>query len=350
MKCLLGSLRAALSAALIAGAVTATAGAPGGNVAALVGGDLQSGDQATVGLDASIAGAFAYTKQFSGPATATAYFDQHVFCAETPRNANGLSLLPRYQLPASVGNDVWQFPDVYVQSLVYSGSGSGAAGAPALRIGEAASAGFKRFRCLSALPGSSLEPWHVSHGLFDEGFGDYVGAANSALGTSPPRDPPSGPHQNIKVVAQSFGGFAGKSVSVVRLEMQFDGSVPANTEWTLVDAYNSSALSSTSDAEWCLLRADWVDGTPPPANLCNDVAILMPGFFPESGPFVRRSIPFTTLAPGPYYVLVSRSVRGTAAGGTPIQGFAALRTAGGMPGVADELQDWFADDSVWYNY
>ncbi|MCB1570829.1 MAG: hypothetical protein KDI72_07280 [Xanthomonadales bacterium] len=345
MKCLLGSLRAAISVALVAGAATAMAGSPGNNVAALVGGDLASGDQATLALDASIASAFSYTKPVSGPATATAYFSQHVFCAETPRTPNGLSLRPRYQLPASVGNDVWQFPDVYVQSLAYSGGG-----APALRIGEAASAGFKQFRCLSAIPGSSLEPWHVSHGLFDEGYGDYIGAANAALGTPPPRDPPSGPHQNIKVVAESFGGFTGKSVSVVRLEMQFDASVPANTDWTLVDAYNTSALSSLVDAEWCLLRSDWVDGTPPPANLCNDAAILMPGFGPESGPFVRRSVSFTSVAPGPFYVLVSRSTSGTPTVGTPIQGFAALRTGGGMPGVADELQDWFAEDSVWYNY
>jgi hypothetical protein len=350
MKCPIGSLRAALSVALVAGAATALAGTTNDNVAARVGGDLQTGNQATVGLDASIPGAFRYAKPASGPSTATAYFNQHVFCAETPRIANGLSLLPRYQLPASVGNDVWQFPDVYVKSLVYSGSGSGSTGAPALLIGQAASAGVNQFRCLSALPGSSLEPWHVSHGLFDEGFGDYVGAIYSALGTAPPRDPPSGSHQNIKVVAETFPGFSGKSVNVIRLEMQFDANAPANTDWTLVDAYNTSALSSLVDADWCLLRADWVEGTVPPTNLCNDAAILMPGFAPESGPFVRRSVSFTTGASGPFYVLVSRTTSGSPTVGTPIQGFAALRTAGGMLGVADELQDWYADDSVWYNY
>ena len=293
IKCLPGSLRAALSVALVAGAASASAGSTGNNVAALVGGDVASGDQATVSLDASIPGAFEYQKPASGPAIVTAYFGTHVFCAETPRTPNQLSLHPRYQLPASIGNDVWQFPDVYVQSLVYKGSGSASAGAPAVRIGEASNAGIKQFRCLSAVPGSSLEPWHVSHGLFDEGFGDYIGAANTAAGTPPPRDPPSAAHQNVKVVAETFGGFAGKLVSVVRLEMEFDASQPANTDWTLVDAINTSALSSREDADWCLLRADWIDGTTPPANLCNDAAVLMPGFGPESGPFVRRSVSFT---------------------------------------------------------
>ena len=346
MKRRFGSLRAALSLALLAGSVSAQAN----NVAALVGGDLVSGDQATMALDASIPAAFSLEKPTAGQPVATAYFNTHLFCAQLPGTANPLVLQPRWQQSVDVGNDVWQFPTVSVQSLVYQGSGFQNTGAPALRIGEAANAAVKRFRCLTAHAGSSLEPWAASHGLLDSGYGDYVGATYSAPNTPPPQVAPTAPHQNVKVVAEMFGGFASKTVSVVRVEMQFD-VIPVATEWTLVDAVNTSALAARTDAEWCLLRADWVEGTTPPSQLCNDASILMPGFGAQSGPFVNRSLGFSVLAPGPYYVLVARTnASGTPTAGTAIQGFAALRTNGGMIGVADELQDWYPNDSVWYNF
>lgn len=341
------SLRAALSLALLA---AAAGSAQAAEVAATVGGDVISGDQATLQLDATVPGAFSLSKAGATPSV-RAYFNAHLFCAQMPGIDNALVLQPRWQQPVSVGNDVWQFPSVSVQNLVYQGSGYQNAGAPALRIGEAANPALKRFRCLSAHAGSSLEPWEVSHGTFDSDYGDYFGPAFAAPNTLPPQDPPSDPHQNVKVVAETFGGFAGKTVSVVRVEMQFDGILPASTEWTLIDAFNTAALSTRNDANWCLLRGDWVEGTTPPPLLCNDATVLMPGFGPESGPFVERPLGFSVVTPGPYYVLVAReNATSTPSAGAAIQGFAALRTAGGMVGVADELQDWYADDSVWYNY
>ena len=335
IKCLAGSLRAALSFALIASAGYVVAD---DNVASLVGGDTTSGDQATVALDGSVPSAFSYVRPVSGAATATAYFNSHVFCAETPRSPNQLSLQPRYQQPASLGSDVWRFPDVYAHSLVYQGSGAGNAGAPVLVIGQGTSLVNKQFRCLSAQPTDSLLMPNVSQGLFDSGFGN----------DSTP-DEPTGPHQNVAVNAQVFLGFAGKSVSVVKVDTQFDAAAPATTVWTVVDGINTAALSSSVDANWCGLPALWVEGTPPPPQLCDDSVLALAGVVKETGPFVRHQFS-ASVGSGPHYVLVYRNVVGTATSGTPTQGFAALRTGGGMVGVAEESQDWFADDSVWYNY
>lgn len=346
-----GSQRAALSLALLAGAALAQSGTAFADVAALTGGDQISGNQATLALDTSVPGAFTLSKPGSGGPVATAYFGAHLFCTELAGISSQLVLAPRWQQAVDVGDDVWQFPQVSVPSLIYQGSGFQNAGAPSLQVGVAINSALTRFRCLSAHAGSSLEPWHVSHGGFDNGYGDYFGPTYAAANTPPPQNAPSAPHQNIKVVAEQFAGFAGKAVSVVRVEMQFDGVLPASTEWTLVDAINTSALSSRNDATWCLLRADWVEGTTPPSQLCNDAAILMPGFGPENGRFVNRALGFSVVTPGPYYVLVARPLADeTPTAGTAIQGFAALRTAGGMIGVGDELQDWYPNDSVWYNY
>ena len=81
--------------------------------------------------------------------------------------------------------------------------------------------------------------------------------------------------------------------------------------------------------------------------MCDDA--ILAGVIKDTGQFVRHQI--SALAgSSAYYVLVYRPVVGTATSGTPSQGFAALRTGGGMVGVAEESQDWFTDDSVWYNY
>jgi hypothetical protein len=339
IKCLVGSLRAALSFVLVAGAASALAGGTTpDNVSALVGGDIASGDQATVALDAEVPNAFSYVRPASGPATATVYLNSHVFCAETPRSPDQVSVLPRYQLPASIGNDVWRFPDIYAHSLVYQGGGVQNAGAPGLLIGQAASLVSKQFRCLSAQPISSLDIPNVSHGLFDAGFG----------GNTLPTEP-SGPHQNVTVGAEVFPGFAGLAVSVVKVDTQFDLSSPATVVWTLVDGFNASALSPTIDANWCGLPLAWIEGTTPPPQLCDDAVLVNAGVIKETGPFVRHQ--FSAIAASvPHYVLVYRTVVGTATSGTPSQGFAALRTGGGMVGVAEESQDWFSNDSVWYNY
>ncbi|MGB0135381.1 hypothetical protein [Dokdonella sp.] len=332
---LAGSLRAALSLALVAasGAVMAQ------GTSALIGGDLVSGDQATVKLDATVPSSFQFVKPASGASTATAYFNSHVFCADAPLQPSQVSLLPRYQLPASVGNDVWRFPDVYLQSFVYEGSGFHKNGSPTLYMGQATSLATSQFRCLNSTPGSSTEFPNVSQGLFDSTFG-----GNSA-GT-----PPDGPHQNIVVSGESFAGFSGKAVTVVSVEMQFDPTTPAGAGWTLVDGFNTSALSAITDANWCLLRSDWVGGSVPPAGLCDDNSILFPGFFKETGPFVYQPLVFPSGSPGPFYVLVYRDVAGSPTAGTPAQGFAAVRTSGGMAGVSEESQDWYSDDSVWYVY
>lgn len=332
---LAGSLRAAFSLALVAASGTVFAD----GTSALIGGDLVSGDQATVELDATVAGPFAFSKPAVGPSTAIAYFNSHVFCAEAPLQPSQVSLLPRFQQPISQGSDVWLFPSIYVHSLVYQGSGSLNAGAPTLYIGQASNLATNQFRCLNAYPGGSTDFPNVSQGLFDSGFGGNVAPA-----------PPSGPHQNVVVSGESFPGFTGKAVTVVSVGMQFDPSTPAAASWTLIDGYNSNALSSHSDANWCLLRSDWVAGSVPPAGLCDDPSILFPGFFKETGPFVYRTLTFPVGNPGPFYVLVYRDVAGVPTAGTPAQGFAAVRTAGGMAGVPEESQDWYSDDSVWYLY
>ncbi len=328
-----GSLRAALSIALLAGAGSAFAV---DNVATLVGGDSVSGDQATVALDGAVANAFSYVRPGSGPAIVTAYLNAHVFCAETPRASTEVSLQPRYQLPPTVGNDVWKFPDVYAHSLTYQGSGAQNAGFPSLLIGQAVDSISKQFRCLSTQPGGIAELPNVSHGLFDSGFGGSV---------IPP--PPSGSAQNVTVSAQTFGGFPSLAVSVVKIDTQFDLTSPTGVVWTLIDGFNTSALSSLADATWCGLGTTWVEGTTPPPQLCDDA--ILAGVIKETGQFVHHQ--FSALAgSSPYYVLAYRPVVGSATAGTPIQGFAALRTGGGMVGVAEESQDWFTDDSVWYNY
>ncbi|MGB0133636.1 hypothetical protein [Dokdonella sp.] len=332
---LVGSLRAALSLALLAGAGAVSAD----NTAALIGGDEVSGDQATVALDSNVPSAFTFEKPAVGPSTATAYFNSHVFCADSPIQPSQVTLQPRYQQPASAGNDVWRFADVYLQSARYQGSGYHNNGAPVLFLGQASTLATNQFRCLNAVPGSSTEFPNVSQGLFDTGFGGNNGPT-----------PPSEPHQNIIVSGESFPGFPGKAVTVVSVEMQFDASQPAAAAWTLIDGFNTSALSTGTDASWCLLRADWVAGSTPPAGLCDDVGILFPGFFKETGPYVQRVLTFPVGTPGPFYVLVYRDVIGSATAGTPQQGFAAIRTSGGMAVAAEEMQDWYSDDSVWYVY
>ncbi len=335
IKCLAGSLRAALSVALLAGAGSALAA---DNVAALIGGDNTSGDQATVALDSTVPNAFSYQRPAVGASTVTAYLNAHVFCAQAPRAESQVTLLPRYQQPVSQGSDVWRFPDVFVQSLVYRGKGVGNAGAPALIIGEAIDAANKQFRCLTSMPTDSILMPNVSHGLFDSGFGSNVTPTV-----------PSGPQQNVTVTGQTFAGFSGQSVSVIKIATQFDFSAPAPTTWTLVDAINTGALSGSANANWCGLPAVWVEGTPPPVQLCDDPALAVAGVVKETGLFVRHQYN-AAVGSSPHYVLVYRPVVGTATSGTPKQGFAALLTGGGMSGESEESQDWFTDDSVWYNY
>lgn len=335
-----------LRAALILAGACAFGIASADPVTAVVGGDRVSGDQATLLLDSTNPTAFAYQRDGSGLAGATAYFTSQLFCAETPRSVTQAALLPRYQ---SASADVWHLPDVYMPNATYAPSGFGGTGAHQLKIGESLNLVGKKYRCLSANARSNGEAWHAHHGLLDSNAGDYIGTA-SAVGTPPAQDPPSVPHQNVKVEAENFAGFTGRVVSVVRVEMAFDGTSPADAEWTLLDGINTSALSVLVDAEWCLLRSDWVEGTTPPVNLCLDSTIIRPGFTRQTGEFVRQPVAFTVANPGPQYVLVSRQVSGAPAAGEAIQGFAALLTAGGMAGQPEEMQDWFADDSVWFNY
>jgi hypothetical protein len=324
-------------------------------ISALVGGDVVSGDQATIALDTNVPQAFSYARPSAGNNVATAYFNWHLFCTPISAAGSSVTLNPRYQLEPSVGSDVWKFPSIPVRNLVYKGTGLQNEGALGLTIDSASTAGLPGSRCLSALPGSSFEPWTANLGLFSHNFGDYVGATGASA--PPPQDPPSGPHQNIKVTAQAFPGFPGKLVSVVKVEMQLDATNPSQTGVVLVDAYNSAALSpatgtNSEKATWCLLRPDWIEGTVPPANLCDDASIHFPGTGKDMGAFVSRAMGFQANPPGPWYVLVSRELNGAgvATAGTPVQGFAALRISGGLVGVPEESQDWYTDDSVWYQY
>ena len=321
---------AAASTALLAAAPLADAAKRSG----VIGGDNSSGNQATTLLDATISDAFAYARPGVGAGNATVFLNAHLFCAETPRVANQLSLQPRYQLP-SPNSDVWNFPDVYAKTLSYTGGGFSGAGEPELDISVAHGLAGTNMRCLVAQPGSSLDMASVSHGLFDSTFGSDATA-----------QPPSAAHQNVKVTGESFGGFAGLAVNVIKLETEFDATAPAAVNWTLVDGYNRQALSSLANASWCVLPASWVGGTTPPAQLCDDPGLGVPK---QTGAFVRSELSFAVSDPAKF-VLVYRSVVGAAAGGTPMQGFAALRTGGGLALAADELQDWFRDDSVWYAY
>lgn len=344
------SLKAAVALSILAFAANPALA----EVSALIGGDTVTGDQATIALDVAVPEAFSYSKPATGNAVATAYFNWHLFCAETPRTTTLVTLKPRYQLPAAVGADIWKFPEIFVQNLVYQGTGSDHSGAPGLVIGESTDAEAPHYRCLSALPAGSSEPWYANLGLFSNNFGDYIGASNTSPSTPPSQDPPSGPHQNIKVTAQTFPGFADQVVNVVKVEVQFDETTPTYLDATLVDAYNTQALSplASPNATWCLLTPTWVEGTVPPATLCNDAANRFPGYPKETGAFVRRDIGFAASFPGPFYVLVARNVAtgGLPTVGTPTQGFAVLHTGGGLVGVPRESQDWYTDDSVWYNY
>lgn len=301
---------------------------------AIIGGDNNSGNQATTLLDSTISDAFSYARPGVGAGNATVFLNAHLFCAETPRTANQLSLQPRYQLP-SPNSDVWNFPDVYAKTLTYTGGGFGGAGEPELDISTAHGLAGTNMRCLVAQPGSSLDMANVSHGLFDSEYGS---------GVTP--QPPSAGHQNVKVTGESFGGFSGLAVNVIKLETEFDATTPAAVNWTLVDGYNRQALSSLANASWCVLPASWVEGTPPPAQLCDDPGL---GVAKLTGAYVRSELSFAVSDPAKF-VLVYRSVVGAAASGTPMQGFAALRTGGGLVSAADELQDWFRDDSVWYAF
>lgn len=300
-----------------------------------VGGDNGSGNQATALLDSAISDAFRYERPGVGAASATAYMNAHLFCAETPRSANQVSFQPRYQLPALVGDDVWKFPDVYVSILTYAGNGFSGAGEPALEVAVAHGAASTKMRCLTASSGSSLDMASVSHGLFDSTFGSGATAA-----------PPATAHQNIKVSGQSFSGFGALAVHVVKLETEFDGTTPTAVSWTLVDGYNTKALSAIADASWCVLPAAWVEGTTPPAQLCDDPGL---GVAKQTGQFVRTELAFA-VNDTPKFVLVYRPVVGTPTVGTAIQGFAALRTGGGLLSASDEAQDWYHDDSIWYAY
>lgn len=334
-KYLAGSLRATFSLALCAASGSVFAA----GTSALIGGDHVSGDQATVELDGAVPSPFTFSKPASGASTAMAYFSSHVFCADSPIQPSQISLLPRFQQPVAQGSDVWRFPDVYLQSFVYQGSGMLNAGAPTLYLGQASSLATSQFRCLNSFPGASGEFPNVSQGLFDSGFGGNLAPT-----------PPSGPHQNIVVSGESFPGFSGKAVTVVSVEMEFDPTAPAGAVWTLVDGFNTSALSALTNANWCLLRADWVAGSVPPADLCDNSGILAPGFFKETGPYVNRTLVYSVSSTNPFYVLVYRDVVGTPTAGTPAQGFAAIRTSGGMAAAPEEMQDWYSDDSVWYVY
>lgn len=315
------------------------------DVPAIVGGSIAAGDQATIALDVDVPQALSYTRA-AGVSTVNAYFNWHLFCAETPGASSSVVLQPLFQLPTPA-TDIWKFPNVFVNDLEFSGSGFQSAGSPVIRIGQSAPS--PRYRCLYALPGSSLEPWTVNRGLFADGYGDYVGANNSAIGTPPPQTAPIDPHQNVKVTAQQFPGLvAGREVAVVRVEVQLDVAGPAQVDFTLVDGYNAAALNA--DAKWCLLTPGWVDGTTPPTDLCNNASILFPGVPAGAGSVVRVGMGFYPTFPGPFYVLVSRGTIGSVSAGTAKQGFAALRTGGGLSGSVEELQDWYPNDSVWYNY
>lgn len=320
-------------------------------IPALVGGNETSGDQATLILDGAVE--FEYQPKASQATGALAYFDRHVFCADIQTAGGSMRFEPRYQLPETVGNDIWKFPDFNVDTLEYVYAGTGFA----LRVNQTASS--SRTRCLTAQPGGSLDPWDADRGLFGEGFGDYIGANYAGVGVAPPQDPPSAPHQNFKVVAQQFPGLvAGREVAVVRVEVQMDATTPSAVDVVLVDAFNANALSPpssganpTSDkVSWCLLRHDWVDGTTPPAALCSDASILFPGVSAQTGEFVRQGMGFYPTFPGPFHVLVSREAHGVAAAGTPKQAFAVLHAGGGLSGAGEDLQDWYTSDSVWYTY
>jgi len=330
---LVASLRAALSLALLAG----TGAVYAEPTEALIGGNLVSGDQATVALDATNPSAFSVSKPAVGPSTATAYFGSHIFCAELSPQPSQVSLLPRFQQTDANG-DVWLFPSVFLHSFKYEGSGYQNGGVPTLYLGQASNLASSGIRCLSSIPGPSTEFPNVSQGLLDSGFGGDV-----------PPTPPSGPHQNIVVSGESFAGYPGKSVSVITVTMQFDPGQPAAAVWTLIDGFNDRALIGTG-ANWCLLRTDWIAGSAPPAGLCDDPSIIIPGFHKETGPFVQRTLGFPAGNPGPYHVLVYRDAVGFATAGTPKQGFAAIRTSGGMALAPEEMQDWYSDDSVWYAY
>ncbi len=312
----------------------------------MIGGTTAAGNQVTVALADDVPTPLTYDNlAIKGP-EAVAYLNWHVFCAQTGTTSGALRLSPRYQLPAPAV-DVWKFASTPIEDLSYDFSGGGLV----LHINN--DAAIPRMRCLSALPGDggSASPGYVNRGLFAEGFGDYIG------GVTPTPPAPTGPHQNVKVSAEQFPGLvAGREVVVVRVENEFDPTSPAQVSWTLVEGFNTAALSPPSagpdsdKVKWCLLRPDWVTGTTPPTALCADPGIQFPGLSEQTTEFVRMGLGFHVTFPGPFHVLVSRAVNGAPAAGTPKQAFAAVRTGGGLSGVAEEMQDWYPNDSVWYTY
>ncbi len=328
-------------AALAVAAGLLVAGTAHAEVYALVGGDAATGDQATLLLDGSVPNALSYDRPVGGGTVALAYFSSHLFCIDTLGTASQTTLAPRNQVPVTVGEDVWKFPPVNIRDLEYVPGG--------IRIGHAAQVAQRQYRCLTASPGANnQESWNASIGLLTTGFGDYIGANNAGVGVEPQQQPPSGPHQNLKVTAQSFTGFAGREVAVVRLEAQLDATTPSRVDAMLVEGYNAKALGSS--ATWCLLRPDWVDGTAPPATLCDDTSIVYPGLSKQTGEFARVGVGFYPSFAGPFHVLVYRQATGTPSAGVAKQGFAILRLQEGLAGVPEEMQDWYPHDSVWYSY
>lgn len=339
MTRLSNTLRPLLALAVSAGFLAA--GTAQASVYALVGGDTVAGDQATLLLDDAVPNALSYDRPASGGTIALAYFSSHLFCIDTLAGGSQTTLAPRYQVPASLGNDVWKLPSVNVRDLEYVPGG--------IRIGHATQASERQYRCLTASPGGgAAQAWEASIGLPTLGFGDYIGANNDAVGTAPPQEAPAVPHQNLKVTAQQFTGFAGRAVSIVRLEAQLDPTAPAQVDAALVEGYNATALGAT--ATWCLLRPDWVSGTVPPATLCDDSSAVYPGLSKQTGEFARQGVGFYPSFAGPFHVLVYRDAVGTASNNVPKQGFAIVRLRAGLAGAPEEMQDWYTHDSVWYSY
>ncbi len=312
--------------------------------------NILAGDQATLSLDGQVQ--FEYARKNSTATGALAYFDRHVFCANVQPVAGSMSLEPRYQLPSG-GGDVWQFPDFMVGTLEYFYAGANFT----MRVNQTTSGSFTR--CLTAQPGESAAAWDADRGLFGDGFGDYPGTGfDAGPGVRPPQDWPSVSHQNFKVVAKQFPDHAsGREVSLVRVEVQqrADAGVLRSVDLVLVDAFNGSAL--TGDVNWCLLNpyagVDYDGSWQPPADLCTS-APLFPGTTQRDGYFVSQGMGFTQVFHPAIHVLVSRAIRSNPepTAGQPKQAFAVLRLnrVGDFPGVTEDMQDWYLNDSVWYTY
>ena len=313
------------------------------DVGAAIGGSSAAGDQASLQLDASIAGAFTYKAEGSTGFAADAHFDRHLFCIDVASPTSSQTrLYPHYQLPVSSGgDDVWNFPDVRVGSLTYAGAH--------LRISE----GNAQLRCLTAMP--SLDPylsWNVSHGLFDSGMGDYSSTAR--LDPNPPGPPPAVPHQNIKLAVKKLNV---EGMYVVRVELQPGDQAIAGGVWRLIDGYNTATLltggagahgglmaSAVDEADWCELDSQLDFDNLSPATLPPCISVV------ETDRFVSEDILLNDTHDHAHF-LVKRHVSTTPVTGAR-QGFAVLRVSGGLsgPNVTDEAQDWYPNDSVWYGY